>query len=44
MSWDFDASDGGDKEGVNHIAVLSENSSIDFMVNYGIYKDADTVS
>lgn len=44
MSWDFEASDGGDKEGVNHIAVLSENSSIDLMVNYGIYTDETTTS
>ena len=44
MSWDFEASDGGDKEGVNHIAVLSENSSIDLMINYGIYKDEATTS
>ena len=35
MSWDY--ADGGDQAGKNHIKELLENTSYDFMVNYGIY-------
>jgi hypothetical protein len=40
MSWDYE---GGDKEGDYHIPILSENTTYDLMVNYGIYKKATEV-
>ena len=37
MSWDYDNADGGDQAGKNHIKELTESTSYDLMVNYGIY-------
>ena len=38
MSWDIEG-DSNDKAGDYHIPILSENTSYDIMVNYGVYTD-----
>jgi len=38
LSWDIPG-DSADKDGKWHIAVLSENTAYDLMVNYGVYTD-----
>ena len=38
LSWDIEGNS-NDKEGVYHIPILSENTTYDIMVNYGVYTD-----